>query len=1451
MAEAFQITAQLVLVGPDTTAVKRNLQQQLSGLKLGGFTQQVNTLTEGTNKLNKASQNAAVAMSGVQKSTSRVAESTKKATSAMASFGQVSGLAIRRFSGFTIATTIVFGFLRAITQAAGQALDFETQMIKVSQVTRTSLGGLRGLRNEIDRLSTTLGVAREDLGQISLILSQAGLSARETKLSLEALAKSTLAPTFTDIRRTAEGAIAIMNQFKIGADQLGVTLGSVNAVAGQFAVESDDLIAAVRRTGGVFAAASKDIRDTNGRLLTGLERFQQFIALFTSVRGTTRESAESIATGLRTIFTRIQRRDTIENLRALGIELQDLEGRFIGPFEAVNRLGTALRRLNPRDQRFADIAEQLGGFRQIGKTIPLILEGEKRLKALRVAQEGQDSLNKDVEKSLQGLQRRFGLVREEFKELILEFTETDTFRILAKTIIELSSALISLAKTFKEILPILTIIGGIRLLGAGRAFVGRGGFFSGLTGGRGRGFQSGGLIPGASRGRDHIPVAADGGEFIVRSKQVTSQSLPVLRAINQGKGVFAQQGFGPGNRITAFQNAFRNVQQPTASVSGRVQRSFFSKLLLVLRDLGRKVSGRGFTSGRTLSEIASTNRTGIGFAGALLGPQIESAIGQQTAGRSQFGAGVGGAATGGALGAFLGLGPVGIAGAAGFGAVTGAARGEREFANTQAQNALVQSTKALDSAFKEFERTGNLNKLNDALGLLDVSIDKAAQAQRIEGGGTFGFLQKQQEAFEETIIGKISTAIRGPIASITNFKVAGEQFEVAKRGSIVDVFNPSAKAFQRRRDIFKGIDQEQLQAFQGRIAQQSAQAGAFFASQIQKGKRIQDVLKTTQGQQFAGAFVSGTLKTTGPEGRLLKRLTGLSAKERGGVAAQAFTSTEAGRTLIKQARLQRDLESAMDAVNRKIQLLTGDFETMSAIAQQAGQRGIQFIRANQAIDARFGGGTAITQRVRTNVFANPRAFSTEALQRGFVGLQADLGESSQLRELRQTVIGTQRLQRELPAFINQLSQQSALAPEDLQSRLLGKLQEFGLPPQLVEEAKEVVKTVEVLGDLKGGEIREFVDKIAGIGDVALKAANDLEKGLIEGNKKYIEAVNQQVRLQVQLNERVANRAALGAGLRSQEAALFGNRRQTLRERLAPGQVRLRSRLGPGFQGNIRSLQAISANIGGLIDQRRFLERQPATLENIDALKDLELAINNNRKALEFLGKDTTKLAFIQEKILQIQKSRAAAETAALDFTQLDPAQQMERALSALRALQVERTGILPGGLAGKRALAGIADLNIGATQEEIDARRRRFTEARFRNIGFTPAPGGKFDPNREEQFRKPFRDAARVQEEAQAALINLDQKQIDIRANNATINLHMTGQALQEAARGQRANIPQEIVFIGKHEVNVVINGAKVLQELKPGIQQLVINGINKAMKEQINPVTGETNEGFDGINNV
>ena len=188
-------------------------------------------------------------------------------------------------------------------------LDEVLEYVKeVSQVTKTTTTNLAPLTKEITRLSTSLGVSSSELANISLILSQAGLSARETRIALNALAKSSLAPTFTSITATAEGSIAAIRQFNLDIKDLERSLGSINAVAGKFAVESDDIIAAIRRTGGVFAAASQGIGTAETQL-------QQFIALFTSVRATTRESAESIATGLRTIFTRIQRRSTSDVCR--------------------------------------------------------------------------------------------------------------------------------------------------------------------------------------------------------------------------------------------------------------------------------------------------------------------------------------------------------------------------------------------------------------------------------------------------------------------------------------------------------------------------------------------------------------------------------------------------------------------------------------------------------------------------------------------------------------------------------------------------------------------------------------------------------------------------------------------------------------------------------------------------------------------------------------------------------------------------------------------------------------------------------------------------------------------------------------------------------------------------------------------------------------------------------
>ena len=304
----FVLTAQLQLQAPNNVRqVVQQIQQQLQGVS-------VNVQVQG----------AAQAQRQIQ----QITQNTNQATTAAERMGRAFALSVRRFAAFSIATRAVGLFTSTLSDAVNTAIDFERQLIKVSQVTGKSVSQLRGLTKQITSLSTGFGVASADLLEVSTVLAQAGLSAEDTAVALRTLAKAALAPNFDSITETAEGAIAILAQFQEGVGSLEKQLGSINAVAGAFAVEASDLIDVVRRTGGVFKSSGGNLNE--------------LLALFTSVRATTRESAESIGTGLRTIFTRIQRPKTIEFLKQFGVELVDLNGKFVGPYEAIKRLSEAL-----------------------------------------------------------------------------------------------------------------------------------------------------------------------------------------------------------------------------------------------------------------------------------------------------------------------------------------------------------------------------------------------------------------------------------------------------------------------------------------------------------------------------------------------------------------------------------------------------------------------------------------------------------------------------------------------------------------------------------------------------------------------------------------------------------------------------------------------------------------------------------------------------------------------------------------------------------------------------------------------------------------------------------------------------------------------------------------------------------------------------------------------------
>ena len=558
MASGFNLTAQLQLQAPTNT--KQVATQIQSGL--GNVTVPVQI---------QADPKALGGLNNQLKTTQKTALATGKN---MAFLNRNIAEAARRFSVITVATGSFIALARGIKNSVKSAIEFERELVKISQVTGKSTTQLRSLTAEVTRLSTELGVGNQSLLETARVLSQAGLTATKTKQAMEVLANTTLAPSFDNIIDTTEGAIAILNQFgreakKTGQDIkfLEASLDAINQVSKNFAVESADLITAIRRTGGVFEAAGGNLNE--------------LIALFTSVRQTTRESAETIATGFRTIFTRLQRSETVDALKELGVSLTDTEGKFIGPLKAIEALSIGLAGLDPKDIRFNEIVEQLGGFRQIGKVIPLIKQYSVAQQALAVANNAAGSTADDAQSAQQSLAVQFQKVTQQFDALIRKFADSETFRGLAKVVIDLATAFLKFAESLENVLPQLTALAAIKI---GRNIApgilgligGGGGAARKNMGGRVHGFASGGWVPGRGN-RDTVPAMLTPGEFVIKKSSAAKLGASTLESMNANRFEFGGEAEEDEELIRKLQRRFdagvKSEREMTPDYIAKIQKS--------------------------------------------------------------------------------------------------------------------------------------------------------------------------------------------------------------------------------------------------------------------------------------------------------------------------------------------------------------------------------------------------------------------------------------------------------------------------------------------------------------------------------------------------------------------------------------------------------------------------------------------------------------------------------------------------------------------------------------------------------------------------------------------------------------------------------------------------------------------------------------------------------------
>ena len=585
---AFNINAQVILSGPKNLGkISKQIQTSLgksgaikvkidpSSLRnikilnstVGTLNTNISSLNSSASKLqstlsgvNSNLSKASSATSSFSKSQSNTASSIKNVNNALQQQNQQLGNLGKRFLS-TAKTAVAFGLIsrpiydlqRAFIGATKDAVAFEREIVKISQVTGQTVNQLGNLRSDINRLSTSLGISANELAETARIIAQTGQSAENTRVILEALSRSTLAPTFGKITDTTEGLVAALGQFNLGAKDSEAILGALNRVSKNFAVEAEDLISVIRRTGGVFAQAAGDSRNTIGAL-------EELIAIFTAVRSTTRESADTIAAGLRTIFSRIQRRGTIEVLEQFNIQLTNAKGQFIGVFPAFDELSRKLDSLIKQGDALtlSAIAEELGGIRQIGKLLPAIAQFDKARSALEQAQKGAvEGLGSDVDKALNTIDNRIKRVRESFSELIRTVFESPAFQSFAKTVLTLSETFLNfgttIAKAIEPILPLLATLGAVKLGNIAAGFIGGGGL------GKVAGAAS--AVTGQATASNTAQVAA----AAQQSVSIEQQMLSVLNQVStQLSNIFSLQSADNKLRNNQLSNIFQAINQQAA-----------------------------------------------------------------------------------------------------------------------------------------------------------------------------------------------------------------------------------------------------------------------------------------------------------------------------------------------------------------------------------------------------------------------------------------------------------------------------------------------------------------------------------------------------------------------------------------------------------------------------------------------------------------------------------------------------------------------------------------------------------------------------------------------------------------------------------------------------------------------------------------------------------------------
>ena len=262
-------------------------------------------------------------------------------------FSKSMAAANARVIAFGASAGIISVVAESMANMVRQSIDVEKKLTDINTILRANSSGLQQFGDALFKIASNTGTTFDEVAEAAKSLARQGLSAQETlKRTNDALILTRLSGL--GAAESVEVLTATMNTFSKEALSTTDIINRLANTDAHFAVTAGDLAEALQRTGTVAQAAKVS--------------FNELVSIVAAVEQQTGRSGTFISNALNSIFTRLDRTDTLDKLSQLGVAVRDVSGATLPALSILSQLAEKFGSLSEAQK--VSVSQSIAGVRQ-------------------------------------------------------------------------------------------------------------------------------------------------------------------------------------------------------------------------------------------------------------------------------------------------------------------------------------------------------------------------------------------------------------------------------------------------------------------------------------------------------------------------------------------------------------------------------------------------------------------------------------------------------------------------------------------------------------------------------------------------------------------------------------------------------------------------------------------------------------------------------------------------------------------------------------------------------------------------------------------------------------------------------------------------------------------------------------------------------------------------------